>query len=75
MLQYMLQPAIVLLMWITYSTSSILSSFAIALPNCILYLLSSVILAVFFQINIVLVFHVLELYLDFDYCEPIKQIL
>lgn len=71
----MLQPIIVLMLWITYSTSGILNSFNITLSTCILYLLSSIILAVFFQINVVIIFHILEIYLNFDYKPLLKNLL
>lgn len=67
MVQYLLQPIIVFMLWITYNTSNILSNFQIAYQNCILYLLSSIILAICYQFNIIFVVHVLELYFNFDY--------
>lgn len=63
------------MLWITYKTSSVLSNFAIAYENCILYLLSSIVLALFYQINIIIIFHVLELYLNFDYKGLLKKLL
>ena len=71
----MVQPMVVLMLWITYETSSILSKFSIAYENCILYLLSSIVLALFYQINIIIIFHVLELYLNFDYKGLLKKLL
>jgi fumarate reductase subunit D len=67
MMQYLIQPIIVFILWITYDTSTILDNFQISNENAILYLLSSIILALFFQINIIIIFHVLELYLNTDY--------
>ena len=66
-MQYLIQPIIVFILWITYDTSTILDNFQISNENAILYLLSSIILALFFQINIIIIFHVLELYLNTDY--------
>ena len=67
MVQYWLQPIVVLMLWITYNSSGILSNFSIASQNCILYMLSSVILAISYQLNVFIIFHVLELYFNFDY--------
>lgn len=75
MVQYLLQPAIVFMLWITYNSSSILPNFAIAYQNCILYLLSSIILAIYYQFNIIIVIHVLELYFNFDYKRLIEDLL
>lgn len=75
MVQYLVQPMVILMLWITYDSSTILRNFAIAKSNCILYLLSSVVLAIFFQINIIVIFHVLELYLDFEYKEVMERLL
>jgi len=72
MVQYMVQPMVVLILWITYNSSGILSDFNISKQTCILYLLSSIILAVFYQINVIIIFHILELYLNFDYKNVIK---
>jgi hypothetical protein len=59
MIQYMVQPVVVFVLWVTYQTSTILSNFTIAESTCILYLLSSIVLAIFFQINIIIIFNVL----------------
>jgi hypothetical protein len=57
--QYMAQPIVVLILWITYNSSTILSNFQIAYQNCTLYFLSSIILALFYQINIIIIINVL----------------
>ena len=75
MIQYLVQPIIVFILWITYTTSTILNNFQISYQNTILYLLSSIILALFYQINIIIIFHVLELYLNTDYEYQFKQLL
>lgn len=63
----MAQPIVILILWITYNTSSILANFQIAYQNCTLYFLSSIILALFYQINIIIIINVLEVYFNFDY--------
>ena len=75
MVQYLLQPIIVFMMWITYNSSNILNNFQIAYQNCILYLLSSIILAICYQFNIIFVIHVLELYFNFDYKKLMEELL
>ena len=75
MLQYMMQPLIVLILWVTFDTSNILKSYGISKVNCILYFLSSVILAIFFQLNIIIILHVVELYFNFDYKNLVNQLL
>lgn len=75
MVQYWLQPIVVFMLWITYDTSNILASFQIASQNCILYMLSSVILAISYQLNVLIIFHVLELYFNFDYRNIIEELL
>ena len=75
MVQYWLQPIVVMMLWITYNSSSILSNFSIASQNCILYMLSSVILAISYQFNVFIIFHVLELYFNFDYKNMIEELL
>ena len=75
MVQYWLQPIVVLMLWITYNSSGILSNFSIASQNCILYMLSSVILAISYQFNVFIIFHVLQLYFNFDYKNMIEELL
>ena len=75
MVQYWLQPIVVLMLWITYESSGILKNFQIASQNCILYMLSSVILAISYQLNVFIIFHVLELYFNFDYKNLIESLL
>jgi len=57
--QYMTQPIVVLILWITYSSNNILQQFNITYQTCILYFLSSIILALFYQINIIIIINVL----------------
>jgi hypothetical protein len=75
MVQYWLQPMVVLMLWITYNSSSILQNFQIADRNCILYMLSSIILAISYQINMFFIFHVCELYFNFDYKNIVEELL
>ena len=75
MVQYWLQPIVVLMLWITYNSSSILTNFQIAAKNCILYMLSSIILAFSYQLNVLVIFHVLELYFNFDYKKMVEELL
>ena len=75
MMQYILQPIVVLMLWITYNSSAIMSNFQIAPQNCILYFLSTIILAVCYQINIIIIINVLEVYFNYDYKKLIEKLL
>ena len=72
---FFLQPFVVLVFWITYDESQILSKYGISSNTVILYLLSAVVIAVFTIINVVLIFHLLESYLEIDFEEPITSLL
>lgn len=56
---FFLQPFVVLVYWITYDESAILSNYGISPNVVILYLLSAVVIAFFTIINMILIFHLL----------------
>ena len=56
---FFLQPFVVLVFWITYDESLILSKYGISSNTVILYLLSAVVIAIFTIINVILIFHLL----------------
>lgn len=72
---FFLQPFVVLVYWITYDESAILSNYGISPNVVILYLLSAVVIAFFTIINMILIFHLLQSYLEIDFDEQIVSML
>lgn len=72
---FLLQPFVVLVFWVTYDESRILSNYGISLSVVILYLLSAIVIAFFTIINMIMIFHLLECYLEVDFDHLIAKLL
>jgi len=64
---FILQPFTILVYWITYDESAVLSNYGISSDTVILYLLSAVVIAAFTIANVIIIFHLLESYLEKDF--------
>lgn len=56
---FLLQPFVVLVFWVTYDESSLLSNYGMDYEVVILYLLSAVVIAFFTIGSMVMIFHLL----------------
>jgi hypothetical protein len=56
---FLLQPFTILVYWITYDESAILSNYGITSDTVILYLMSAAVIAIFTMINVIIIFHLL----------------
>lgn len=72
---FLLQPFVVLVFWVTYDESRILSNYGISYGVVILYLLSAIVIAFFTIINMIMIFHLLESYLEVDFDQIINRLL
>ena len=72
---FFVQPFVVLVYWITYDESRILNSYGIASNVVILYLLSAITIATFTSLNVILIFHLLESYVEVDFQKITESLL
>ncbi len=72
---FFIQPIVVLLFWLTYDENNVLNNYGISYNTVVLYFLSAIVVFIFSIINIIMIFHVLECYLDLDFQEPIRALL
>lgn len=61
--------------WVTYDESMVLKNYGISLGVVILYLLSAIVIAFFTIINMIMIFHLLECYLEIDFDHIIVKLL
>lgn len=71
----MLQPFVILVYWMTYDESGVLANYGISYGVVILYLLSAVVVAIFTIMNMIMIFHLLESYLEVDFDHKIGELL
>ena len=72
---FLLQPFVVFALWVTYDESAILSEYGISLNTVVLYNLSAIVIGLFSVINVILIFHILESYMDISFHEQITSLL
>lgn len=72
---FILQPFFILVAWVTYDESGILNNYGISNRVVILYLLSAVVIMCFTVVNMIMIFHLLECYLDVDFEDIISKLL
>ena len=72
---FFVQPFVVLVYWITYDESKILNSYGISSSVIILYLLSAITIAAFTIINVILICHLLECYIEINFEKITTQLL
>lgn len=68
---FFLQPFVILVYWVTYEESAVLENYGITPDTVILYMLSALVIAVFTIFNVIIIFHLLESYLERDFEEMI----
>ncbi len=64
---FILQPFVVLVFWITYEESSILANYGINSDTVVLYLLNALVIACFTVLTVILIYHLLESYLNISF--------